>query len=136
MNRSINPSINRSLMDLVVFLKSPLTPIGSIDIPTNVQENLNDIFQNLQDIPIFNNISASIKYKIVNVSILNVSNARNIAYENSNGDWICYLDDDDSWFPNKLQIQIDTMESKGYKLSCTDGLTGYGSYNKCREFFI
>lgn len=35
-----------------------------------------------------------------------VSSARNLAAFNSDAQWICFLDSDDEWMPNKLEVQI------------------------------
>src|SRR5262245_29216969 len=35
---------------------------------------------------------------------------RNVGVVNSNCTYIAFLDDDDEWLPNKLQIQIDMLE--------------------------
>src|SRR5690606_10616687 len=40
--------------------------------------------------------------------------ARNTGTEASKGDYIAFLDADDLWKPQKLQVQIDFMEAKGY----------------------
>lgn len=51
------------------------------------------------------------KYKLLpNVHILTmenrgVSSARNLAVKNSSAPWISFLDSDDEWLPNKLEVQ-------------------------------
>ena len=40
---------------------------------------------------------------------LGVSSARNNAIQNTNGEWIAFLDSDDEWFPNKLERQIESL---------------------------
>ena len=47
----------------------------------------------------------------------------------STGKYIAFCDDDDMWFPNKLELQINAMKSTGCKMSSTDGLIGRGVYN-------
>jgi glycosyltransferase involved in cell wall biosynthesis len=37
--------------------------------------------------------------------------ARNTGFKNSTGNWICFLDSDDTWVPNKLQIMIDALNN-------------------------
>ncbi|HEX9970582.1 MAG TPA: glycosyltransferase family A protein [bacterium] len=37
--------------------------------------------------------------------------ARNFGIQNSQGDLICFLDSDDRWIQNKLEIQVELMES-------------------------
>lgn len=51
----------------------------------------------------FKNSFSSFKYfKIDNSG--GPAKPRNIGIENSVGEWICFLDSDDYWFPNKLEI--------------------------------
>lgn len=46
--------------------------------------------------------------------------ARNYALEKSNGRFIAYLDSDDLWKENKLEIQMNFMKEHNYAFSCTD----------------
>lgn len=41
---------------------------------------------------------------------------RNIGIDNSNGDYIAFLDSDDIWLPNKLEHQIEYINNHGAKL--------------------
>jgi glycosyltransferase involved in cell wall biosynthesis len=59
---------------------------------------------------------------------------RNFAIEKSTGKYIAFLDDDDSWFPNKLDLQLKAMNNTGCKMSCTDGLIGNGIYDKNKTY--
>ena len=47
----------------------------------------------------------------------------------ASGEYISFCDDDDSWFPNKIELQMDAMQKTGCKMSCTDGLIGSGPFN-------
>lgn len=49
-----------------------------------------------------------------------VANARNVAIENSNGDFIAFLDADDLWHPEKLRTQINFMLTNDISFSYTD----------------
>lgn len=40
-----------------------------------------------------------------------VSQARNFAVHNSTNDWISFLDSDDEWLPNKLQLQVAFLKT-------------------------
>lgn len=55
---------------------------------------------------------------------------RNKGIEKCNGKYIAFCDDDDIWFPEKIKLQLDAMKRTGCKMSSTDGLFGYGSYNE------
>ena len=44
------------------------------------------------------------------------------------GDYFATCDDDDIWFPTKLELQLAAMKESGCKMSCTDGLIGQGAY--------
>ena len=54
---------------------------------------------------------------------------RNKGINISNGKYIAFCDDDDTWFPNKIEMQIKAMKETGCKMSSTDGLIGYGVYD-------
>ena len=46
------------------------------------------------------------------------------------GKYIAFCDDDDSWFPNKIELQLKAMQETGCKMSSTDGLVGQGVFDK------
>lgn len=45
---------------------------------------------------------------------------RNHALKKAQGEWIAFLDSDDLWMPDKLELQIKFMQEHGYVLSYTD----------------
>lgn len=55
---------------------------------------------------------------------------RNKGVEKCNGKYIAFCDDDDIWFPEKIKLQLEAMKKTECKMSSTDGLFGYGVYNK------
>ena len=46
---------------------------------------------------------------------------RNQGINASTGFYIAFLDDDDVWFPNKIEIQLNKMKETNCEMSCTEG---------------
>lgn len=61
---------------------------------------------------------------------------RNIGMEVAKGDYIAFVDDDDYWMPEKIELQIKAMEKTGCKMSCCDGYFGLGKYSPSKKYFI
>jgi len=59
-----------------------------------------------------------------------VGYVRTVGMKNSTGEYIAFLDDDDIWLPNKLELQLKVMKLTGCKMCCTEALTGKGPYSK------
>jgi len=59
---------------------------------------------------------------------------RNIGIEKSNGKYVAFCDDDDMWFPNKIELQINAMVKSKCKMSSTEGLIGNGVYDKNKKY--
>ena len=55
--------------------------------------------------------ASRIKFKTIDSLNLGAGAARNIGIENSSGDYIAFLDQDDVWSPNKIQLQVNFLES-------------------------
>jgi len=88
-------------------------------------------------------------YKFDNIKIINLDkNSKdifgypcvgyviNIGLNNASGKYIAFLDDDDYFLPNKIELQITAIKKTtgGCKMSCTDGFIGKGMYNKNRKY--
>lgn len=59
---------------------------------------------------------------------------RNQGIECSKGKYIAFCDDDDIWFPSKIQLQLNAMKESNCKMSCTDGLIGNGIYDSNKNY--
>jgi len=59
---------------------------------------------------------------------------RNKGIELSSGKYIAFCDDDDIWFPNKIELQLKAMRETGCKMSSTDGLFGIGIFNPTKSY--
>ena len=61
---------------------------------------------------------------------------RNKGLELAKGDYIAFCDDDDIWFPKKIQQQLDAIERHNVKMSCSDGYIGEGVYDPTRVYKV
>ena len=59
---------------------------------------------------------------------------RNQGIEVSTGKYIGFCDDDDIWFPHKIELQLHAMKKNDCKMSSTDGLIGRGIYNSSNVY--
>ena len=59
---------------------------------------------------------------------------RNTGIEKSKGKYVAFCDDDDIWFPKKIELQLKAMRETGCKMSSTDGLIGKGVYDGDKRY--
>jgi glycosyltransferase involved in cell wall biosynthesis len=52
----------------------------------------------------------------------------------SSGKYVAFCDDDDTWFPQKIELQLAAMEKSGCSMSCTDGLIGSGPWSPSNTY--
>lgn len=55
--------------------------------------------------------------------------ARNQGLQRASGEWIAFLDDDDYWYPHKIETQLQLMEKHQVLMACADADTHRGKYN-------
>ena len=65
-----------------------------------------------------------------------LGHVRNEGIKVAEGKYVAFCDDDDIWFPDKIQLQLAAMERTGCKMSSTDGLIGRGVYNPDKEYWV
>lgn len=63
-----------------------------------------------------------IKY-IQNKVNLGGAGSRNVAIEIAKGEYVAFLDDDDLYLPDRLEVQVKAMEENGWDVSVMDGAT-------------
>jgi len=59
---------------------------------------------------------------------------RNFGIRAAQGKYLAFLDDDDVWMPEKLEIQLKDMRENNSKFSSTEGFYGEGRYNKDADY--
>jgi glycosyltransferase involved in cell wall biosynthesis len=59
---------------------------------------------------------------------------RNEGIKKTKGNYVAFCDDDDMWFPKKIELQLRAMKKTGCKMSATDGLIGGGVYDSKKMY--
>ena len=61
------------------------------------------------------------KIKLINIENFgSIAKSRNIGIENSKGSWISFLDSDDFWHPNKLEIVKEKIDKNNFEMISHD----------------
>jgi glycosyltransferase involved in cell wall biosynthesis len=113
-------------------------PLVSIIIPTHnrpqmlkeaVDSALAQTFQDFDIIIVLNGASAETNatarrlaenrtVKVVEMEDSTLAASRNFGLTFATGEWIAFLDDDDIWLPDKLQVQLEAARATGADLVC------------------
>lgn len=80
---------------------------GSPDDTPAVLESLRDQVQTAGVVPVF-----------LHQANAGVAAARNTGLGAATGDWVAFLDDDDTWDPRKLELQLAALAATGADLCC------------------
>ena len=59
---------------------------------------------------------------------------RNFGIREAQGSYVAFLDDDDIWLPEKLELQLSGMKESNLKFSSTEGYFGEGIYDKSKNY--
>lgn len=59
---------------------------------------------------------------------------RNFGIKQSTGKYLAFCDDDDIWFPTKIEKQLLEMKKTNCKLSCTEAYIGNGTYRSTDNY--
>ncbi len=64
------------------------------------------------------------------------SNARNLGMKASRGDYICFLDSDDSYYPHKIEIQVEVIEANPQIAMISTEVSGVFPDGKIEEYHL
>ena len=59
---------------------------------------------------------------------------RNMGIKEAKGKYLAFLDDDDIWFPKKIENQLKNMELHNCLMSCTEGLMGKERFDPKKKY--
>jgi len=62
--------------------------------------------------------------------------SRNAGISRATGDYVAFLDDDDMWFPSKIEKQLAIMQMEKVQMCCTEGLMGDFLYDSKKEYAL
>ncbi|MEA2112499.1 MAG: glycosyltransferase family A protein [Patescibacteria group bacterium] len=95
-------------------LNQTFTDFELIVVDNGVKIPAKDIVENFND--------SRIRY-IQNDKNTDCAGGKNIGMKNARGEFVAFLDDDDTWFPEKLRLQIDAFEKNQEAGFCFTAVT-------------
>ena len=84
---------------------------------TNLEVIIVDDSRDFKDKSFFDNYSFSINYKH-RTTPRGAPSARNTGIELSHGKFIAFLDDDDTWYPDKIKLQVEQLHAHPWSPLC------------------
>ena len=100
-------------------------------VVTAIESALSQSWRNLE-VLVYNNASAdNTSYLVRKISDprvelidaknhTNLSTARNLALESARGEFVCFLDSDDTWHPEKVETQVRAMRQSNLDFCCSN----------------
>ena len=67
-------------------------------------------------------IATDARFRLIRQENRGIAGARNTAIREAAGEWVCLLDHDDRWLPEKLEKQLSYAAEHGLDIVCTDAL--------------
>ena len=67
---------------------------------------------------------------------ISVGHVRNFGLNVAKGKYVAFLDDDDVWLDNKIELQIKELENSEYGFSCTEGFIGKGQFDHSTKYLL
>lgn len=65
---------------------------------------------------ILSSLSLPFSFKVLRTYNKGVSASRNLGCQSANGEWLAFLDSDDEWLPNKLELQHNVIQGSDHVL--------------------
>jgi glycosyltransferase involved in cell wall biosynthesis len=65
-----------------------------------------------------------------------LGHVRNVGIENATGEYLAFLDDDDYWMREKIELQVKAIRKQKVKMCCTEGWIGDSIYDEGKEYAL